>query len=89
VAITSQQHVVASVKRKQTRTVRGTKGKKQKAALTVVGNPPISIASDGTTVISPPPINVGRLGPAVDLPTPGDTSSGKGSPTGNGKPGAK
>ena len=88
VSITVQQHLVASMKRKQTRTVRGTKGKKQKAALTVVGNPPISIASDGTTVISPPPINVGRLGPAVTL-TPGGSTPGNGTPTGNGKPGAE
>ncbi len=90
VSITSQQHVVAAAKRKQTRTVRGTKGKKQKAALTVVGNPPVAIASDGTTVISPPPINVGPLGPPVDITTfTGGSSPGNGIPAGGGKPGTK
>jgi hypothetical protein len=76
---TAQQQTVAVAKRRQTRAVRGTKGKKQKAALTVAGNPPIYIASDGTQTINPPPINVSNLGPAVTI-SAGGTGNGSGTP---------
>ncbi len=70
---TSAQKMVAAVKRSQTRKVRGTKGKKQAAAIKVVGNPPISVASDGQLTSSPPPVNL----PAAD---------GTGSGTNGGSP---
>ena len=77
---TAQQKLVASAKRSQTRKVRGTKGKKQRAAITVVGNPEIHIASDGTKQISPPPVN---------LPAPTGTGSDGGTPSGGSTPPTK
>jgi hypothetical protein len=73
-AMTTQQKLVAAAKRLQTRKVRGTKGKKQNAAITVVGNPAIQVASDGTLQISPPPVNL----PAAPTP-PSGSNSGNGS----------
>jgi hypothetical protein len=79
VSITTQQKLVASAKRTQTRQARGTKGKKQQAAITVVGNPAVHVASDGSVQISPPPVNL----PAADS-TSGST--GNGTPTGGSTP---
>ncbi len=59
---TAQGNMVAAAKRKQTRTLHGTTlGKKQKAALTVVGNPPINVPSTGELQIGPPPVNIGGI----------------------------
>jgi len=55
---TTKTKMVASAKRQTTRTLRGTKGKVQKAAITVVGEPAVSIASDGTVVAGAPTINM-------------------------------
>jgi hypothetical protein len=60
---TAQQKLVSAAKAKQTRALHGTLGKKQKAALTVVGNPPVSIPSVGDQTISPPPVNISTIGP--------------------------
>jgi hypothetical protein len=73
----STQKVVAAAKRSQTRTVRGTKGKKQKAALTVVGNPPVSVASDGSLTISPPPVNLPAAAGAGSSTTGGSAPEAK------------
>ncbi len=51
---TAQQKLVSAAKAKQTRAVRGTTSKKQKAALTVVGNPPVLVPSTGPQGIAPP-----------------------------------
>jgi hypothetical protein len=58
---TAQQKLVAAAKRAQTRVVRGTVGKKAKLAITVVGNPPVTVPSTGAQQISPPPVNVGGI----------------------------
>lgn len=60
-AASTQQKLVAAAKRQQTREVRGTKGKKQKAAVTVVGNPAVTVPSSGPQQIGPPPVNVGGI----------------------------
>lgn len=62
VETTAQQKLVTAAKRAQTRAVRGTMGKKQKAKLTVVGNPAVLVPSTGDTGIAPPPVNVGHIG---------------------------
>jgi hypothetical protein len=67
---TTQQKMVAVAKRAQTRQVRGTTGKKAKLAITVVGNPPITVPSTGKLEISPPPVNL----PAASS-TPSSTTS--------------
>ncbi len=59
---TAQQKLVSAAKAKQTRAVRGTTSKKQKAALTVVGNPPVLVPSTGPQGIAPPPVNVSPIG---------------------------
>jgi hypothetical protein len=69
---TAQQKVVASAKRLQTRTVRGTKGKVQKLAITVVGNPAVTLPSTGKLQASPPPVNIGSSTPSS---TPASTPS--------------
>jgi hypothetical protein len=60
---TAQQKLVSAAKAKQTRVLHGTLGKKQKAALTVVGNPAVMVPSVGDQTISPPPVNLGTIGP--------------------------
>jgi hypothetical protein len=76
VSTTTQQKLVASAKRSQTRKVRGTKGKKQRAALTVVGNPAVHVASDGSVQIGTPPVNLPAAGttPSEGTPTGGSTA---------------
>jgi hypothetical protein len=65
--------LVAAAKRNQTRALRGTKGKNQRAAIVVVGDPPVTVASDGTVQSGPPTLNV----PAGDaLGSPLSSSSG-------------
>jgi hypothetical protein len=59
-----QTKLVAAAKRKQTRTLHGTMGKKQKAAITVVGNPAVLVPSAGENSIGAPPVNIGALGPS-------------------------
>jgi hypothetical protein len=96
VTTSTQTKLVAAAKRKQTRAVRGTLGKKQKAGLTVVGNPPVMVPSVGEQQISPPPVNVGGINtpdsspsstaasstPAstAAAPTPAPAGSGTGTP---------
>ncbi len=63
----TQTKLVAAMKRQQTRAVRGTTGKKQKASLTVVGNPPVIVPSKGDNTVIPPPVNVGTLGPNLSI----------------------
>jgi hypothetical protein len=58
IELTTTQQLVAVANRKQTRAVRGTKGKAQLAAITVVGNPSVSIASDGTMQVGDRPVNL-------------------------------
>ncbi|HUB09321.1 MAG TPA: hypothetical protein VMB50_20115 [Myxococcales bacterium] len=70
----------AVAKRRQTRAVRGTLSKKQKAALTVVGAPPINVSSDGSLEVGAPPVNL----PASSS-TPSGGSNGNG---GSGTPSA-
>jgi hypothetical protein len=77
IEITSQQRILAVAKRQQTRKLRGTKGKKQLAAITVVGQPALHIASDGSLQISTPPVN---LPPASGTGPAG--SNGGNTPTG-------
>jgi hypothetical protein len=77
--------LLATAKRAQTRTVRGTKGKKQAAAITVVGEPPLSMSSAGALEIGAPPLNVpASITPAssaAPTPTPAPAGSGSGSGT--------
>jgi hypothetical protein len=88
VVMTSTQKMVTVAKRSQTRKVRGTKGKKQKAAITVVGNPPVNVGSDGKLEVGAPPINltatIGTPAP-VTAPAPVGSGSGGGTP-GSGTP---
>jgi hypothetical protein len=66
----------AAAKAKQTKAVRGTLSKKQKAAITVVGNPPITLSSDGTLQAGPPPINLPASSSTTPAaPTPGSVSA--------------
>ncbi|HUB05629.1 MAG TPA: hypothetical protein VMB50_01440 [Myxococcales bacterium] len=75
-AISSKKMMQAVAKRQQTRDVRGTKGKKQKAAITVVGNPPITLSSDGTLQAGPPPVNLPASSSSTPAaPTPGSVSA--------------
>ncbi len=85
---TTQQKMVAAAKRAQTRTVRGTKGKKQKAAVTVVGNPPVTVPSIGALQIAPPPVNIASADGTSSAPTstPAPAGSGAGSGTPSSKP---
>jgi hypothetical protein len=50
--------ILAVAKRAQTRTVRGTKSKKAAAKITVVGQPPLSVNSDGDLQLGAPPVNL-------------------------------
>jgi hypothetical protein len=76
VASTSAQtKLVAAMKRQQTRAVRGTTGKKQKASLTVVGNPPVIVPSKGENTVIAPPVNVGNLGPNLTISAPSSSSA--------------
>jgi hypothetical protein len=102
-ASTTTTKLVAAAKRKQTRTLRGTKGKNQKAAITVVSNPPVSVASDGEVAAGVPTVNVpgsstlssttssAPASMAAPTPTsaPAGSGSGSGTPTsGSGTPAA-
>jgi hypothetical protein len=89
--------MVAAAKREQTRKVRGTTSKKAKEAITVVGNPPISISSSGTVVSAPPPVNLPATSntPAssaasspLATPSVAVNSAPAGSGSGNGTPGS-
>ena len=76
---TAQDNLVAAAKRKQTRTLHGTTlGKKQKAALTVVGNPPVNVPSTGELQIGPPPVNIGGINTPSSEPS-GTVGSAAGS----------
>jgi hypothetical protein len=94
-ATTTQQKLVAAAKRAQTRAVRGTTSKKAKLAVTVVGNPPVTVPSTGAQQISPPPVNVGgintpstaasstpasKAAPAATTPAPAGSGSGSTTP---------
>jgi hypothetical protein len=58
IASSAKTKLLAVGKRSQTRKVRGTKSKKQAKAITVVGEPPLTMASDGTLQIGAPTVNV-------------------------------
>ncbi len=64
VSTSAKTKLLAAAKRSQTREVRGTKSKKQAKAINVVGEPPLTMASDGAVQIGAPALNV-----------PGSTSS--------------
>ncbi len=53
---TTKDLIVASAKAQQTRQVRGTLGKRQRAQIKVVGDPPVHLASDGSMTSGPPPV---------------------------------
>jgi hypothetical protein len=72
---TTKTKMVASAKRQTTRTLRGTKGKVQKAAITVVGEPAVSIASDGTVVAGAPTINMPASSTASSSPASAPAST--------------
>jgi hypothetical protein len=87
VSLTTQQKMVAVGKRTKTRKLRGTKGKKQLAAIVVVGNPPVSIASDGTLQVGDTPINDPDASKAPsNTPTSAPTGSGSGGTPGSSTP---
>lgn len=67
---TAKQQMVAAAKRAQTRAVRGTKGKAQRAAIKVVGEPSVSISSGGEVQVGAPPVNVAAIGAASSVVTP-------------------
>jgi hypothetical protein len=104
VATTTQQKMVAAAKRSQTRAVRGTTGKKAKLAITVVGNPPVTVPSKGDIEVGAPPINLPAASssttpsstsnaPAITAapttnPAPAGSGSGGTTPSGSGTPSA-
>ena len=75
--ITAAKQMVAVAKRTQTRKLRGTKGRKQLAAITVVGKPAVGVASDGTLSVGPTPVNL----PAAAGSSPGSGNPGSGTPS--------
>lgn len=86
VSRTAQQKLVSAAKATQTRKVRGTQGKKQKASITVVGNPPVLVPSTGKQQIAPPPVNVGTIGgtgstASTASSTPSSAPTGTAAPT--------
>ena len=87
VASSAKTKLLAVGKRSQTRVVRGTKGKKQAAAINVVGVPPLTLASDGHLQVGAPPLNVPATTPASTASsTPSSspaTSSGSTPPSGS------
>ncbi|MHB8417326.1 MAG: hypothetical protein ACYDCL_04570, partial [Myxococcales bacterium] len=88
---TSAKKLVAAAKRSQTRTVRGTLGKKQKLKVTVVGEPPVTIATDGKVAAGAPPVNLpaaSNTPAAPAAPAPAGSGSGGGTPGGSGTPSA-
>jgi hypothetical protein len=84
IASSAKTKLLAVAKRSQTRDLRGTKGKKQKAAINVVGVPPLSLASDGDLQIGPPPLNVpGSASSVTSSVTTSTTVSAPASTAGN------
>ncbi len=85
---TSQQQVVANAKRRQTRQVHGIMGKRQRAAIKVVGNPPIHLPSGGEMEVGAPPVNLPQAAssPAAApvAPAPAPAPAGGSDPTGTG-----
>ncbi len=69
---TSAQDTLVSVaKRRQTRAVRGTKGRKQRLAIKTVGNPPLGVTSEGELNVGAPPVNVAPPSTPAAAPEPG------------------
>lgn len=68
---TAKEKLVAAAKREQTRKVRGTKGRKQRAAMKVVGDPAVHISSTGEVEVSAPPLNLPPAGSDGAIPTGG------------------
>jgi len=83
---TAEQKLVSAAKATQTRAVRGTLGRKQKAKVTVVGNPPVLVPSTGKKQISPPPVNVGNLGGTGSNASSAASSTPSSAPTGTAAP---
>ncbi len=72
VASSAKTKLLAVGKRSQTRVVRGTKGKKQAQAINVVGEPPLTLASDGDLQVGAPPLNVPG---SSSVPSSGSTTT--------------
>ena len=84
---TNQTRTVAQGKAAQTRAVRGTKGKKQRLAVKVVGEPSVTFGADGQLQVGPRAVNLpaasDSTAPAPEsnpAPTPAPAGSGSGTP---------
>jgi hypothetical protein len=86
VATSAKTKLLAVGKRSQTRVVRGTKGKKQAQAINVVGEPSLTLASDGDLQVGAPPLNV--PGSTSSVTTSTTVSSPSTSPNGSTTPGS-
>ncbi|MHB8417433.1 MAG: hypothetical protein ACYDCL_05120 [Myxococcales bacterium] len=84
---TTVEKVLAAAKRGQTRAVRGTKGKRQRLAVTVVGDPPITVAADGTVHVGAPPVNLPTASDPLSSTTPVGPTAAAPAPAGPGSVG--
>ncbi|MHB8416617.1 MAG: hypothetical protein ACYDCL_00975 [Myxococcales bacterium] len=72
---TTVQLVQAQAKGQQTRKVRGTRSRKQRQALKVVGDPAVTFHSDGTMEVGNRPVNLPATAPAPAAPSPAPEGS--------------
>jgi hypothetical protein len=85
IATSAKTKLLAVGKRSQTRVLRGTKSKKQAQAINVVGEPSLTLASDGDLQIGAPPLNVPGSSSTVTSSSPSSSpATPAGTPTPNG-----
>ncbi|MHB8420609.1 MAG: hypothetical protein ACYDCL_21260 [Myxococcales bacterium] len=66
---------IAQGRARQTREVRGTKSEKQRLAITVVGNPSVTITSNRELLVGPRPVNLTVASASAAAPADGSAQS--------------